>query len=127
MKSRKVEDDSAESSQAVLVTPAPEKAEVPSGLFGAQAANAEVKSDEPAWIRAIDDADREVKKLGSLRKDGDFIEFNQFLKIMEISSNYGKGRFSEKKEEMLKERRQARARNDETQYEKLCMEMTQRE
>lgn len=66
--------------------------------------------------------------LGSLQKDmNGNIEFNQFYKIMEISSKYGKNRFAEKKGAMLVERRAALARNDNKAYEKICMEMTQRE
>ena len=47
-----------------------------------------VKSDEPGWIKASMEADDELEQLGSVVKRDPVngrIDFDQFLKIMEIS------------------------------------------
>lgn len=57
-----------------------------------------------------DEMDAHLDELGPLQKDhyGN-IKFDQFLKIFQICSVYGKTQFSERKKQLIKERREALA------------------
>lgn len=70
--------------------------------------------------------DDELEKLGVLSRDNSgHIEFEQFIKIFEISSLHAKQEFSDKKKGYIAERRQMI--NDKDAYKKIVIRMTQDE
>ena len=68
----------------------------------------------------------EIDSLGTLTRDASgHIEFEQFIKIFEISSAHAKSEFSEKKKTFISQRREVIKNNDE--YKKIVIQMTQEE
>ena len=71
--------------------------------------------------------DDDLDKLGPLKREenGQYLDFEYFIKVFELSTTYAKMKFSVKKKEFVAKRREA-IDNDE-EYKKIVMEMTQEE
>lgn len=71
--------------------------------------------------------DDDLDKLGPLKReeDGRYLDFEYFIKVFELSTTYAKMKFSIKKKEYVSKRRVAI--NDDEEYRKIVMEMTQEE
>ena len=73
-----------------------------------------------------DPMDAELEQLAPLARDSTgHIEFEQFIKIFEISSLHAKSEFAEKKKAFIKERREVIS--DKDAYKKIVIRMTQEE
>jgi len=71
--------------------------------------------------------DDDLDKLGPLKReeDGRYLDFDYFINVFELSTKYAKMKFSSKKKEYVSKRREAI--NDDEEYRKVVMEMTQEE
>ena len=76
-----------------------------------------------------DQIEQELEKMGPIdREDATgMVKFDQFLKILQICTAFGKSQFKETKQKLIKERRQALENNDHKLYEKIVLQMTQDE
>ena len=75
-----------------------------------------------------DPIDDDIGQLGPVeREDNGMLKFEYFLKILEISSFYGKDQFNAKKKEYIQQRRDALDRGDDKEYEMIVSKMTQEE
>ena len=81
-------------------------------------------SSEAVEENPIDD---DLDKLGPITReeDGRHLDFEYFIKVFELSTTYAKMKFSSKKKEYVSKRREAI--NDDEEYRKVVMEMTQEE
>jgi hypothetical protein len=86
-----------------------------------------IKCDEPEWIQATMDADDELEQhIGSVVKRDPatgIIDWDQFLKIIEISTKYAKITSAKKHREMIYFRRLARSKKDDAKYEEIVSNM----
>ena len=55
------------------------------------------------------------------------LEFEYFLKIFQLCSVHGKNKFQAQKKDYIRQRREYLAANDDKNYERIVMEMTQKE
>ena len=77
---------------------------------------------------AEDTLDDDLDELGSLELDENGrIKFEQFLKIFQICSFYGKTQFAERKKQLIAQRREALKAGDEKKYEEIVMNTVQEE
>ena len=65
----------------------------------------------------------DLQQLGplELEEDSGMLKFTYFMKIMQISSYYGKTEFGEKKKEYIKRRRQALQDGNDKVYEEIVV------
>ena len=88
------------------------------------------KSSDAATSGEVDheDAmDQDLEAIGEIEIEDGHIKFEQFLKIFEICSFYGKTQFQVEKKSFIAQRRQALKDGDEEQYTRLVDEMTKKE
>lgn len=75
-----------------------------------------------------DSMDADLDQIGALDLDEEGrIKFEQFLKIFQVCSFYGKTNFQEQKKKMVQARREALKSGDEQAYSGIVMQMTQQE
>ena len=75
-----------------------------------------------------DDIEDDLAQLGEPQYEpSGMLKFEYFLDIFKICSFYGKSQFKQKKKDYIRQRRAALAKNDDKEYEKIVMQMTQEE
>lgn len=74
-----------------------------------------------------EELDDDLEQIGDLETEQGHIKFEQFLKIFQICSFYGKTIFNKEKKKLIAERREAYKAEDWTKYEQIVQEMTQKE
>jgi len=75
-----------------------------------------------------DDIEDDLAQLGAPEYEPNgMLKFDYFLKIFQICSFYGKTQFKLKKKEFIRQRRAALESNNDKEYEKVVMAMTQEE
>jgi len=73
----------------------------------------EVKDDLPGE----EEEDADLEQIGELETEQGHIKFDQFLKIFQICSFYGKTIFNKEKKKLIAERREAYKAEDWVKYE----------